>query len=112
MPRRTGFAGGLKCQALPGTSKNASWVRFTVPRQGAAFPADLKQVRDTLASTFSPQEVIFDLDVRAVDGGRLMATWYFAPEEVPDLDTMTLYEKSHKAHREAFVDKRSESQKQ
>ncbi len=83
-------------------------VRLTVPRQGAGFPADLKQVRNTLASTFPAQEVIFDLKVRAMDGGKLMATWYFAPEEVPDLDVMTFYEESHKTHREALVDKRSD----
>ena len=87
-------------------------VRLTVPRQGAGFPADLKQVRNTLASTFPAQEVIFDLNVRAMDGGNLMAKWYFAPEEVPDLDVMTLYEESHKTHREALVDKRSEGQRQ
>ena len=79
-------------------------VRLTVPRQGAGFPADLKQVRDTLASTFPDREVIFDLNVRAVDGGKLMATWHFAPEKVPASDVMTLYEESHKAHREALVD--------
>ena len=83
-------------------------VRLTVPRQGAGFPADLKQVRDALASTFSAQEVIFDLNVRAVDGGKLMATWHFAPEDVPASDVMTLYEESHKAHREALVDKQLE----
>ena len=82
-------------------------VRLTVPRQGAGFPADLKQVRDRLALTFPAQEVIFDLSVRAVAGGKLMATWHFAPEDVPDLDVMTLYEESHKAHREALVDMRS-----
>ena len=83
-------------------------VRLTAPRQGAGFPADLKQVRGQLASTFPAQEVIFDLNVRAVDGGKLMATWHFAPEDVPNLDVMTLYEESHKAHREALVDRRSE----
>ena len=82
-------------------------VRLTVPRQGAGFPADLKQVRNTLASKFPAREIIFDLDVRAVAGGKLMATWHFAPEDVPDLDVMTLYEESHKAHREALVDMRS-----
>ena len=87
-------------------------VKLNVPRQGAGFPADLRQVRDTLASTFPAQEVIFDLRVRAVNGGKLMAKWYFAPEEVPDLDVMTFYEESHKTHREALVDRRSEGQKQ
>lgn len=82
-------------------------VRLTVPRQGAGFPADLKQVRNTLASKFPAQEVIFDLNVRAVNGGKLIATWHFAPEDVPDLDVMTLYEESHKPHREALVDMRS-----
>ena len=83
-------------------------VRLTVSRQGAGFPADLKQVRDRLESTFPAQAVIFDLNVRAVDGRKLMATWHFAPEEVPDLDVMTLYGESHKAHRVALVDRRSE----
>ena len=86
-------------------------VRLTAPRQGAGFPADLKQVRDKLASTFPTQEVIFDLNVRAVDGGKLRAKWYFAPEEVPDLNVMTLYEESHKRHREALVNERPEEQK-
>ena len=87
-------------------------VRLTAPRQGAGFPADLNQVRDRLASIVPTQEVIFDLNVRAVDGGKLMATWYFAPEEVPNLDVMILYEESHKAHREALVDARSEGEGQ
>ena len=56
--------------------------------------------------------MVFDLNVRAVDGGKLMATWHFAPEDVPDLDVMTLYEESHKAHRETLVDVRSEGEKQ
>ena len=79
-------------------------VKLTVPRQGAAFPANLKQVRDKLALTYPTQEVIFDLKVQAVDGEKLIAKWYFAPEEIPDLDVMTLYEESHKAHREALVE--------
>ena len=79
-------------------------VKLTAPRQGAAFPADLKQVRDKLALTYPTQEVIFDLKVQAVDGEKLIAKWYFAPEEVPDLDVMTLYEESHKTHREALVE--------
>ena len=87
-------------------------VGLTVPRQGAGFPADLKQMRDTLASKFPTREVIFDLNVRAMNGGKLMATWHFAPEDVPDLDMMTLYEESHKAHREALVDNRSKGGRQ
>ena len=79
-------------------------VKLTAPRQGAAFPVDLKQVRDKLALTYPTQEVIFDLKVQAVDGEKLIAKWYFAPEEVPDLDVMTLYEESHKTHREALVE--------
>ena len=79
-------------------------VKLTVPKQGIAFPADLKQVRDELAHRYSPQEAVFDLKVRAVDGEKLIAKWYFAPEEVPDLDVMTLYEESHKIHREALVE--------
>lgn len=79
-------------------------VKLTAPKQGAAFPADLKQVRDKLALTYPTQEVIFDLKVQAVDGEKLIAKWYFAPEEVPDLDVMTLYEESHKTHREALVE--------
>ena len=78
-------------------------VKLTAPRQGAAFPVDLKQVRDKLALTYPTQEVIFDLKVQAVDGEKLIAKWYFAPEEVPGLDVMTLYEESHKTHREALV---------
>lgn len=104
-------------------------VELTVPRQGPAFPADMKKVHDTvpevvkeeiekLASfpvdmkdvrdkikrSFSAQEVVFDLTVRAVEGENLIAKWYFAPEEVPDMDVMTLYEESHKAHRVALIE--------
>ena len=79
-------------------------VKLTAPRQGSAFPVDLKQVRDKLALTHPTQEVVFDLKVQAVDGKKLIAKWYFAPEEVPDLDVMTLYEESHKTHREALVE--------
>ena len=79
-------------------------VKLTAPKQGAAFPVDLKQVRDKLSLTYPIQEVIFDLKVQAVDGEKLIAKWYFAPEEVPDLDVMTLYEESHKTHREVLVE--------
>ena len=78
-------------------------VKFKVLKCGAGFPADLKQVRDTLKSEFSKQEVIFDLKVQAMEDGNLIAEWYFASEEVPDLDLMTLYEESHKNHRVAVV---------
>ena len=78
-------------------------VEFKVPKCGAGFPADLKQVRDTLKSKFPEQEVIFDLKVQAMEDENLIAEWYFAPEEVPDLDLMTLYEESHKKHRVAVV---------
>ena len=78
-------------------------VEFKVPKCGAGFPADLKQVRDALELKFPKQEVIFDLKVRAMEDENLIAEWYFAPEEVPDLDLMTLYEESHKKNRVALV---------
>ena len=78
-------------------------VVFNVPKQGTAFPADLKQVRDILAHKYPIQEVIFDLKVYAMEGENLIAQWYFAPEEIPDLDVMVLYEESHKKHRVALV---------
>ncbi len=78
-------------------------VEFKVPKYGAGFPADLKQVRDTLELKFPQQEVIFDLKVQAMEEENLIAEWYFAPEEVPDLDLMTLYEESHKKNRVALV---------
>ena len=102
-------------------------VELTVPKQGPSFPADMKKVHDTVpeevkkeiekSASFpadmkdvrekvkrsSPtQEVVFDLTVQAVEGENLIAKWYFAPEEVPDLDVMTFYEESHKAHRVAL----------
>ena len=79
-------------------------VELTVPKQGASFPADLKQVRDKVTSHFPAPEVFFDLKVQAVEGENLIAKWYFAPEEVPDMDVMTFYEESHKAHRVALVE--------
>lgn len=78
-------------------------VEFTVPRKGPAFPADLKQVRDVLSHTFDEQEVFFDLKVIAVDGRKIVSKWHFAPDEVPDVDVLTFYEESHKAHREEIV---------
>ena len=77
-------------------------IKLEVPKYGSAFPADLKQVRDKVVHKFSP-DVIFDLTVRAMEDGDLIAKWYFAPEEVPDLDVMTFYEESHKAHRVALI---------
>lgn len=74
-------------------------IVLEVPKCGSAFPADLKQVRDKVAS-----DVIFDLKVLAMEGENLIAKWYFAPEEVPDTDVMTFYEESHKAHRVALVE--------
>lgn len=78
-------------------------VELTAPRKGPAFPANLKQVRELISRTFGDQEVFFDLKVRAVDGDNLVARWHFSPDEVPDVDLMTLYEESHKAHREEIV---------
>ena len=78
-------------------------IKLEVPKYGSAFPADLKQVRDKVAHTFS-SDVIFDLTVLAMEGENLIAKWYFAPEEVPDSDVMTFYEESHKAHRVALVE--------
>ena len=77
-------------------------VKFTSLKQGPSFPVDMKKVRDEPASTFPMDEIVFDLTVRAVEDENLIAKWYFAPEEVPDLDVMTLYEESHKAHRVAL----------
>ena len=79
-------------------------VELTVPKCGASFPADLKRVRDAVKRKISSQEVFFDLKVRAVEGETLIATWYFSPEEVPDLDMMIFYEESHKAHRVALIE--------
>ena len=82
-------------------------VELTLPKCGASFPADLKRVRDEVKRKISNQEVFFDLKVLAVEGETLIATWYFSPEEVPDLDMMIFYEESHKAHRVAIIkDKR------
>ena len=78
-------------------------VELTAPRKGPAFPANLKQVRELISKTFGDREVFFDLKVRAVDGDNLIARWYFAPDEVPDVDVLTLYEESHKTHREEIV---------
>ncbi len=78
-------------------------VKFEAPKCGAGFPVDLKQVRDRLESKFPQQEVIFDLKVRAVEDENPIAEWYFAPEEVPDLDLMILYEESHKKNRVSLV---------
>ena len=78
-------------------------VELTVPRKGPAFPADLKQVRESLSASFTGEEVFFDLKVRAVDGDNLVARWHFSPDEVPDVDVLTLYEESHKANRVEIV---------
>ena len=78
-------------------------VELTVPRKGPAFPANLKQVRELISKTFGDREVFFDLKVRAVEGDNLVARWHFSPDEVPDVDVLTFYEESHKAHREEIV---------
>ena len=79
-------------------------AELTVPKRCASFPADLKQVRDEVKHKFSSQEVFFDLKVLAVEGEKLIAMWYFAPAEVPDLDVMIFYEESQKDHRVALVE--------
>jgi len=78
-------------------------VKLEAPRCGAAFSANLKKMRDKVVRTYST-DVIFDLTVLAMEGERLIAKWYFAPGEVPDLDVMTFYEESHKTHRVALVE--------
>lgn len=79
-------------------------AELTVPKRGASFPADLKRVRDEVKRKFSTPEVFFDLKVLAVEGETLIAKWYFAPAEVPDLDVMIFYEESQKAHRVALIE--------
>ncbi len=79
-----------------------SHVELTVPRQGPSFPADIQDVREKVKRSSPTQEVVFDLTVLAVEDHNLIAKWYFAPEEVPDMDVMTFYEESHKAHRVAL----------
>ena len=79
-------------------------AELTVPKRGASFPADLKRVRDEVKRKFSTPEVFFDLKVLAVEGETLIAKWYFAPAEVPDLDMMIFYEESQKAHRVALIE--------
>ncbi len=78
-------------------------VELTAPRKGPAFPADLKLVRDVLSHTYEKQEVFFDLKVIAIDGDKIVVSWHFAPDEVPDVDLLTFYEESHKTHREEIV---------
>lgn len=78
-------------------------VELEAPKCGSAFSANLKKMRDKVVHTFST-DVIFDLTVLAMEDGNLIAKWYFAPEEVPDMDVMNLYEESHKAHRVALVE--------
>ncbi|MDE2889085.1 MAG: hypothetical protein OXR72_12820 [Gemmatimonadota bacterium] len=78
-------------------------VELTAPRKGPAFPANLKQVRDLISKTFRDQDVFFDLKVIAVDGEEIVSKWHFAPDEVPDVDVLTFYEESHKAHREEII---------
>ena len=60
-------------------------------------------MRDYFALEYSDRETIFDLKVEGVEDGRLIAKWYFAPEEVPAFDVMTLYEASHEASRVELV---------
>ena len=79
-------------------------AELTVPKRGASFPADLKRVRDEVKRKFSTPEVFFDLKVLAVEGETLIAKWYFAPAEVPDLDMMIFFEESQKAHRVALIE--------
>ena len=79
-------------------------AELTVPKRGASFPADLKRVRDEVKRKFSTPEVFFDLKVLAVEGETLIAKWYFAPAEVPDLDVMIFFEESQKAHRVALIE--------
>ena len=78
-------------------------VELTAPRKGPAFPANLKHVRELISRTFGDQDVFFDLRVRAVEGDKLVAKWHFGPDEVPDVDVLTLYKESHKTHRVEIV---------
>ena len=78
-------------------------VELTEPKQGPAFPVDLKNVREQVSRSFPNQETIFDLTVEGVEGEHLIAKWHFAPEEVPTFDVMTLYEESHEANRVELI---------
>ena len=78
-------------------------VELTEPKQGPAFPVDLKNVREQVSRSFPNQETIFDLTVEGVEGEHLIAKWHFAPEEIPTFDVMTLYEESHEANRVELI---------
>ena len=74
-------------------------VELTVLKHGDAFPANLKQARDTVTRIHPGRDVVFNLTVLAVEGENLIAKWYFAAKEVPDLDMVTFVEESYKTHR-------------
>lgn len=72
-------------------------VELEMSKRCGSFPVNLKQIRDRVSTTF--QDVCFNLTVRVVDGGNLIAKWYFEEEDVPTLDEVTFDEGSYKAHR-------------
>jgi len=74
-------------------------VELTAPKQGDFFPANLKQVRDTVKRIHPNQDVIFNLTVLAVDGEDLIAKWYFASDNVPDSDLVNFNKEVHETYR-------------
>jgi hypothetical protein len=73
-------------------------VKLTVPKRADSFPANLKQVRDTVSRIHPNRDVLFNLTVLAVEGEDLVAKWYFPTEEVPTSDLTTFGKGSHKTH--------------
>lgn len=74
-------------------------VEFEVSKRCGSFLVNLKQIRNRVSTTFPTQDVCFNLTVRVVDGGNLIAEWYFEEEDVPTLDEETFDEGSYREHR-------------
>lgn len=74
-------------------------VELELSRRCGSFSVNLKQIRDKVSTTFPTPDVCFNLTVRVVDGGNLIAKWYFKEEDVPTLDGLTFDEGSYRAHR-------------
>jgi len=74
-------------------------VELTVNKRDGSFSANLRQVRDTVRSILPGRDVGFNLTVKAVEGEKLIAKWYFSSEEVPALDLVPFGEESYETHR-------------
>lgn len=78
-------------------------VELSVPKTEDVYPANLKQVRETIQRIYPKSDVLFNLIVLAFDGETLAAKWYFPAGDAPTKELEIFTPKSHAQYRQSDV---------